>query len=458
MPRGAVEASNAAARRIGAPVATALVVANMVGTGIFVTSGYLAQSLGNVWLVLGVWLGGGALAMCGATAYAELGAMMPRAGGEYIYLSRAFHPAVGFLSGWVSLWVGFSAPIAAAAMAAAEYASVVMPGLAVRPAAVAIIVLFTSVHMASVRWGARVQMLLTVLKVALVVLFVAFAFTWGRGSWSAFGEAPRAVAPGTLAVAFVWVAFAYSGWNAAAYLAGELREPGRTLPRALLGGALLVTLLYVALNVAFFYAMSPEELGARPEVVAEVAAAALFGESVGQGLAGCIALALVSSVSAMCMAGPRVYAAMAEDGLFFRSARARGPSGAPALSSVLQGALAVGLVLSATFEGLLTYVGFTLSAFAALTVSGALVLRLREPELERPYRAFAWPLSAVCFVLVSLWSVVWSIAEKPLSAVFGALTLLGGLAAYALWSRSTPRATALGRKPPSGVSPRRSPG
>jgi APA family basic amino acid/polyamine antiporter len=233
----------------------------------------------------------------------------------------------------------------------------------------------------------------------------------------------------------VLTAFAYSGWNAAAYLAGELREPGRTLPRALLFGTGLVTLLYLALNVSFFFALPPAALGAKPEIVAEVAANALFGERVSGVLAACIALALVSSVSAMVMAGPRVYLAMAEDGLFFRSAKQRSRGGAPAFSIALQGALAVGLVITTTFEGLITYAGFTLSAFAALTVIGAAVLRVREPFALRPYRAFAWPLPALCFVALSVWSVAFSIAARPLAALGGALTLASGLVAYALWSR-----------------------
>jgi APA family basic amino acid/polyamine antiporter len=366
--------------------------------------------------------------------YAELGAMMPRAGGEYVYLSRAFHPKVGFLSGWVSLWVGFSAPIAAAAMAAANYARVVLPGLPVRFGAAALIVLLSLLHMASVTWGARAQTFFTVLKVALVGLFVCAALTIGRGSWSHFSLLPSAPRPSSLAVAVVLTAFAYSGWNAAAYLAGELRAPGRTLPRALLFGTGLVTLLYLGLNVAFFFALPPAALGAKPEIVAEVAASALFGERVSGALAACIALALVSSVSAMVMAGPRVYLAMADDGLFFRSAKRRTRGGAPAFSIGLQGALAVGLAVTTTFEGLITYAGFTLSAFAALTVVGAAVLRVHEPFALRPYRAFAWPLPAVCFLAVALWSVAFSIAERPLAALGGALTIVSGLVAYSLWS------------------------
>lgn len=437
---GAASTQGSDARKIGAATATALVVANMVGTGIFVTSGYLAKTLGDPWLLLSVWLIGGLFALCGATVYAELGAMMPRAGGEYVYLSRAFHPVVGFLSGWVSLWVGFSAPIAAAATACALYASAVLPLPSVRVAAAALVVASSSLHMTSVTWGARAQTWLTLLKCALLLVFVGAAFTFGEGSFTHFARIHEP-APGALAAALVYVAFSYSGWNAAAYIAGELSDPGRSLPRALLFGTLAVTVLYVALNVAFVYALPLDALGERPELVSETASSALFGPELGRVVAACVALLLVSSVSAMVMAGPRVYLAMAEDGLFFRSLSRRRPGGAPLRSVALQGALSVLLVLTASFEALITYVGFTLSAFSALTILAAVRLRRVAPHAQRPYRAQAWPLSALAYVLLSAYIVVFSIVERPVVALAGALTLLGGLAAYFLWKGPGGRAS-----------------
>jgi APA family basic amino acid/polyamine antiporter len=420
---------------LGPFAATSLVVASMVGTGVFVTSGYLAQTLGDPRWALALWLVGGLLALSGATVYAELGAMMPRAGGEYVYLSQAFHPSVGFLSGWVSLWVGFSAPIAAAATACAEYARVVLPLPSTRITASLLIALLSVLHMTSRVWGARAQTVMTSLKVGAVLAFVLAVLSMGSGSSAHFSSARSAPSLATLGTGLVYVAFAYSGWNAAAYIAGELERPERTLPRALLFGTAFVTLLYLLLNVALFYALPASDVES-PELMTTLAASAAFGSDVGGWVAGAIALLLLSSISAMVMTGPRVYAAMAEDGLFFRSLERTNRGGAPARSVALQWGLATLLAITTSFEALITYVGFTLSAFSALTVLGAMVLRRRMPNAERPYRALAWPLSPLAFIALATWMVASSIAERPSIALAGALTLLVGLAVYGLWNRT----------------------
>lgn len=424
----------AAARALGLRGATALVVANMVGTGVFVTSGFMARELGSAAAVLAMWVVGGAFALSGATVYAELGAMMPRAGGEYVYLARAFHPAVGFLSGFVSLLVGFSAPIAASAMACASYASAAWPLLPVKATAALLIVALSAVHMLDVLWGARVQVVLTAMKVALVAAFVALGITIGEGSWAHFSLGRAVPGASAAAVSLVFVAFAYSGWNAAAYVAGELREPSRTLPLALLVGTGIVIALYLGLNVAFFYAAEPNALAADPEVVADIAARALFGDRVARAMSTLIALGLVSSVSAMVMAGPRVTMAMAEDGLFFRAFARRSRGGAPFVSIGAHGALSLALLFTATFESLLTYIGFTLSAFSALTVLGAMRLRAREPEADRPYRAALWPLTPALFVALATFLVAFSIRERPVVAAAGLGTLALGLLLYSAWA------------------------
>jgi basic amino acid/polyamine antiporter, APA family len=409
--------------------ATALVVANMIGTGIFTMTGLLSGQLGDPYWILGVWLVGGLLAMCGADVYGELGAMMPRAGGEYIYLSRAFHPAAGFLSGWVSLIVGFSAPVAASAIAFGSYVHAAIPAVPRTLAAVVLITLITVLHMASVRWGSRIQTAFTVMKVGLLLTLVVGGLAFGRGSFEHLAAGTGSQQPGQLAVALVFVSFAYSGWNGAAYIAGELKDPGKNLPRALLGGTSIVVFLYLALNLVFFYAAPPKALSAGVEV-GDIAARALFGPTVGSIVSLLIALALVSSVSAMIMAGPRVYMAMAEDGLFFRAFARRGAGGAPWASVVLQGAIALVLALTATFEQLLVYIGFTLSLFAALTVLAAFVLRRREPDAERPYRARGWPVTPILFLGLSLWMAVFSIKSRPVESLAGLATLAIGLGLY----------------------------
>jgi APA family basic amino acid/polyamine antiporter len=424
----------------------ALVVASMIGTGVFTTTGLLLGSLGSPLVVLAVWAVAGLLALCGAAVYAELGAMMPRAGGEYVYLSRAFHPAVGFLSGWIGLLVGFTAPAAAAALAFGRYVHTVAPALPQKPLALALIVALTAVHMVDVKFGARLQSMLTGLVVLLIVAFIAGAVASGRGDWANLtatvaGVASRPAATGAslisagaLAIGLVYVSYAYFGWNAAAYVAGELRDPARALPRALVAGTGLVTALYVALNVVFLWSAPPSALSGHIEV-ADIAARALFGPRGAVLLSSLVALALAGSVSAFMMSGPRIAVAMAQDGLFFSALGRVGPRGAPTAAVALQGALALVVVATATFDPILVYVGFTLTISAGATVVAAFVLRRREPHAERPHRALGWPVSGLLFVASAIFMTGYAIADRPRESAAGLLTLLAGGVAYALWRR-----------------------
>ena len=438
-PGGAAGGSRT--RPLGTAHGAALVVASMIGTGVFTTTGMLLGSLRSPWLVLAVWAAAGLLALCGAAVYAELGAMMPRAGGEYVYLSRAFHPAVGFLSGWIGLLVGFTAPTAAAALAFGRYVHAVAPAWPQKPLALALIVVLTAVHMSDVRFGARLQAILTGLVVCLIVVFIAGAVASGRGDWANLAAPPTgagptagAVSAGALALGLVYVSYAYFGWNAAAYVAGELRDPTRAVPRALVAGTALVTALYVALNVVFLWAAPPAALSGQIEV-AHVAARALFGARGAALLSSLVALALAGSVSAFMMSGPRIAVAMAQDGLFFRALARVGTRGAPAAAVALQGALALAVVATATFEPILVYVGFTLTVSAGATVVGAFVLRHREPTADRPHRALAWPLSGLLFLTSAVFMTGYAIHDRPRESGAGLLTLVAGGVAYALWRR-----------------------
>lgn len=429
-------------RRLGMTAATAMVVANMIGFGVFTSTGFMVPNL-QAEPILFNWMLGGLLALCGAAAYAELGTMMPRVGGEYVYLSKAYHPAVGFLSGWVSLIAGFSAPIAGAALVFGKYLHAVVPWLPDRAAALALIVTTTVLHMFDVALGSRVQTGFTVLKVALVVGFIAGGFTVGNGDWANLETAMPGASDSVLAPAFwislVYVSFSYSGWNAAAYVAGEIENPARVLPRALLLGTGIVTALYLSLNLVFLYAAPAEALAGKDEI-GYVAAVHLFGEQAGRWLSTIIALALVSAVSAMVMAGPRVYTAMAEDGLFFRSMARRTRRGAPLFSVILQGALAVLLVLLSTVRELIQYIGFTLSLFAALTVLGVFVLRARMPDAPRPYRTLGWPVTPALFVALSLWMAVHLVRGQPgPTLIGGGITIGSGLLVYFIWQRTSSR-------------------
>jgi APA family basic amino acid/polyamine antiporter len=418
--------------------AIALVVANMIGVGIFTSTGYMAAGLGGGAPILIGWLVGGVLALCGAAVYGELGAMMPRAGGEYVYLSESFAPWLGFLSGWVSLVVGFSAPVAAAANAFGSYLGKTAAWIDPTVAGVLLIVVITGMHTISVVLGARVQTFFSLLKVGLIVFFIVAGLLFGDGDFSGLsaGAGTEAITTSAFAVSLVYISFSYSGWNAAAYVASEIERPERNLPLALLIGTAIVTALYMGLNVVFLYAAAPAEMmGPNGPIkeVGELAATNLFGTEAGRLLSLLIAIALVSSVSAMMMAGPRVYMAMSEDGVFFRALARRNAGGAPVFSVLLQGALAVFLLLIARFDQLVNYIGFTLSIFATLTVIGAFVLRVKRPDVPRPYRTLGWPVTPVLFIALNVWMVYFLVKQKPIESAAGAATLIAGGLVFFLW-------------------------
>jgi APA family basic amino acid/polyamine antiporter len=416
--------------------AGALVVGSMVGTGVFTTSGFLLQELGSRWAVLLVWVVAGALALAGATVYAELGAMLPRVGGEYVYLSRAFHPLVGFLAGFVSLVAGFAAPMAAGASAFGRYLEAAWPGAPGALAGYALLLAVTALHARDVAAAGRLQALITGLNMVAIVAFtvlVGLAVATGHGAPAAAVPAQLpAPSAGGFAVGLVFVSYAYFGWNAAAYVAGELRAPQRTLPRVLIAGCALVTALYVVLNAVVLAAVPLDRAAGKLEI-AHLAAAESLGPTAARLLSLLIALVLAGSVSALGMTGARVCVAMAEDGLFFRAFARRNKASTPSVAVILQGALALLLALTATFESLLVYVGFTLSLSAAATVVGAMVLRRAQPAAARPFRAPAWPLIPLSFVALSIWITIHAVARRPLASLAGAATLVIGILLYSLW-------------------------
>lgn len=419
-------------RQLGTPAATMLVVASMVGTGIFTTTGLLVRDLHAPGAVLAAWAVGGVLAACGALSYAELGAALPRNGGEYQLLGRIYHPAVGFVAGVVSLVVGFAAPLAASALAFGHYLSAIFPGVRPAASAVVLVLALSALHATHVRLGGWALTAAACLEVALTAAFIAAGL--GRGEPSRLlveSAAPgSAVGSPAFAVALVYVAFAYSGWNGAVYVAGEVTDPARTVPRALLIGTSAVAVLYLALNVVFLSAAPAAELAGVVEV-GHVAAVRLFGAQAGRWMSALVALVLASSVSALLMAGPRVCERMGRDHPALEVLAWRTRHGGPAVAVALQAALAVAMIATASFGALLRYIGFTLSLVAALTVAGVVVLRRREPELERPYRAWGYPVTPLLFVAMSGWMGVHALVEVPASALAGLGTLLGALALYA---------------------------
>ena len=421
-------------RRLGVLTATLVVVASMIGTGVFTTAGLLLDEIGSPGTVLLAWLVGGVIALCGALSYGELAACIARNGGEYRFLTETYHPAVGFVAGWVSLVVGFSAPIAASALAFGKYLHALVPALPPIASGVVLILLLSVLHAGRVTAGAWVQNGFAAAKLLLILVFVAGA-AWvlpasTAGHLSVSGA--EMTAPG-FAVGLIFVSFAYSGWNGAAYLSGEIRRPSRNLPLALGLGTAVVVVLYVALNAVFLLGTSPQQLAGTVEA-GHVAAVSIFGEGAGTVLSSLIALALVSSVSAMIMVGPRVYEAMGEDYVALRFLRLRPGGGGPAASIALQTSFAVVMLLTLSFDSLLMYIGFTLSASAALTVAGVFVHRRRKPSVTRPYRTWGYPATPVAFVLFACWMILHSLSQRPVEAALGGATVAVGLLLY-FWVR-----------------------
>jgi len=430
------------AKRLGVIAATAIVVANMIGTGVFTSTGFQAIGLHDAGTILVVWVVGGVLALCGAACYAELGAMMPRVGGEYVYLREGLHPLVGVMSGWASVLAGFSAPIAVSSMAFAKYTAAIWPSLADPTSqqllAIGLIVAMTVLHSFSTVLGGRVQTVFTAAKTLLIVTFILAGFSAGSGSTAHFASQAGGLSniwTAAFGISLMYVSFAYSGWNAAAYIAGEIDRPEKSVPRALLYGTGLVMLLYVLLNVLFIYALPIDTLahgdGGGPIVeVGDASARALFGPRAGQMLSTLIALALVSSVSAMVMAGPRVYAAMAEDGALPKTLARRSHGGAPAWSVVVQGALAIAITMTGRFDQIVRYVGFTLTIFAALTCIAMLVMRRTRPDMPRPFKTFGYPITPLVFIAGSIWIAYSQIKLYPTESLYGVGTLVFGVVAY----------------------------
>lgn len=413
----------------------------MVGTGVFTTSGFLLGDLRSAPAVLAAWLLGGLLALAGALSYAELVASLPENGGEYRLLGKIYHPSVGFASGVASLVVGFAAPTAASALAFGQYLHALQPEIPERSLAVALILGLCALHAWRVTLGGRVQDALTLFKIALIVGFVAVGgLALREPSRLLSGE--RTLADATLSPAFavslIWVTFAYSGWNAATYVAGELRDPARSLPRALVAGTALVTVLYLGVNAVFLAGAPPERLHGVLEV-GHVAAVELLGPRAGSALSLVIAFGLVSTVGALVMTGTRVLEAMGRDHAALALLARRATGGGPFVAVWVQGGIAVALALTASFETLISYIGVTLSFFAALTVLGVIVLRVRAPGLARPYRAWGYPVTPLAFVLLMGWSIARSCGERPVAALAGLGTIVVGALSYRVIARRAVR-------------------
>jgi APA family basic amino acid/polyamine antiporter len=445
-------------RRLGPFDAAAIIIANVIGGGILFRSPAVAAAIPDATWFLLAWIGGGLLAFMGAMAYAELAALRPKAGGEYVYLREAFGPLAGFLTGWTSFVAGFSGAMAASAVFLIITMDRFIPGIANGTpllaipipltasaitfsihtlAASAVVIIAALIHIRGVGPGRMASNVLTTLKVLALVVFIGFGLTAGTGSPSNLTQVAGPVTMTGLLFAFIPVMFTYSGWNAASYMAEEIRDPGRNVPRALMLGTAAVVAIYALINVLYLYVIPIGELatlGGRS--ILDVVGDRLLGERAGDIMAVVAVISLVAGINAWTFAGPRVYFAMARDNAFFKSAARVHPKyKTPAASIIAQAALTIVLILTGSLDSIANYVGFAITLFAGTAVAAVFVLRAREPNAPRPFKALGYPWTPAIFVLVSAAIVVNAFYSDPRVSFTGTLIILAGIPLYYFFTR-----------------------
>jgi len=424
-------------RSVSAIVATTIVVADMIGVGVFTSLGFQVKDLPSGFSILLLWVVGGLVALCGVFSYSELGAMFPRSSGEYNFLSRAYHPAFGFLAGWVSATVGFAAPVALAAMAFGEYAKSVVPGASPMVLALGMVWIVSLIQLTGVKHSSTFQLISTLLKVVLIVAFLTAGFVIGTPqpvSFAPSGAAFAQVVSAPFAISLVFVMYSFSGWNAATYIIGEMDSPQQSLPRALLAGTLIVMVLYVALNAVFLHTAPIDKLAGQLDV-ASISGRYIFGDVGGHIVAAMICIGLISSISAMMWIGPRVMMTMGEDIPAIKLFARKSDNGAPAYAILFQLAVATLMMLTRSFEAVLDFIQFSLLFCSFFTVLGVIKLRITHPDLPRPYRALGYPITPLVFLLVTAFMMYYLLTERPLQAFLGMLIMISGLLIYAIFHK-----------------------
>jgi APA family basic amino acid/polyamine antiporter len=413
--------------------ATCLVVANMVGVGVFTSVGYQIAGGLTPFVILILWLVGGVCAFCGGVAYAELAAALPRSGGEYHFLTRIFHPSVGFLAGWVSITAGFAAPVAVGAIAFGNYIHRIRPALGALPLAFAALVFITVVMLVSAtlrKWFQNVSTSLSFLAILVFLGIGFFAPAHGSALVPQAGDTARLFSPG-FATSLIYVMFAYAGWNASTYVTAEVRNPSRNVPLSMALGTVIVTVLYIAMNAIFLRAAPAAELSGQNEV-GLIAGTHVFGVAGGKWMALLIAAGLLAHIGSMQWIGPRVTATMGEDTRVLRPFSIVNTGGIPIYATLAQTAIAAFMLATGSFKSVLTYVQFTITLCSALVVIGVFVLRVREPNLPRPVRAWGYPVTPAIFLIVNGWMLWHVFAENPKESLAGLGTILSGLVVFYL--------------------------
>lgn len=432
--------------------ALAIVIANMVGTGVFTSLGFQLATLQSGFALIMLWVVGGVIAVCGALSYAELGAALPRSGGEYNFLGRIYHPSAGFVSGWVSSTIGFSAPVALAAMTFGAYTtSSILPDASEtvrawieRGLAVGLIISLTLVHTRKRRTSGAFQTLFTAIKVA-VILVISVAGLALVSEYQPVSLLPRAgdtaaLTSSAFAVSLIYVSYAYTGWNVATYLTDELEQPQRSLPRVLFAGAFGVMLLYILLNAVFLVTTPMDKMVGEVEV-GVIAARHVFGQTGALFTGAVLGVLLISTVSAMTIAGPRVLQMVGQDIKAFRFLAKTNSDGMPTTGVLVQSGLALIFVATATFDQVLVFAGFTLALNSLLAVAGLFVLRIREPKLERPFKVPFFPIVPIVYLVLTIWTLVYVAIERPQEVAVSAVLIGVGIAIYLISrDRSAPTA------------------
>ena len=419
--------------KLGLITITSFVIANMIGTGVFTSLGFQLGGINSVFALLMLWIIGGLIALCGSLVYGELGAAMPRSGGEYHYLSQIYHPSVGFLSGWISITIGFAAPVALASMALGSYTNKVFPEVPAIGVAIGTLAVITAIHSWDVKTGSRFQNVFTLFKVLLILIFIICGFVLTpdlqnitilpqESTW-------KEIFSPAFAVSLIYVSYAYSGWNASAYIASEIDNPQKRLPKSLLFGTIIVTVLYVLLNFTFLKTAPATEMMGQVEV-GYISANHIFGMTGGNIMGMLISILLVSSISSMVFVGPRVSQVMGEDTKILKFLSFKSTRGVPFYAVILQSAISLIFILTGSFEQVLTYAGFTLNMFTFLTVVGLFIHRYKFKNIERPYKTWGYPVVPIIFIGLMLWTMYFLLTERTMESLFGLGTIFSGFIIY----------------------------
>jgi len=426
--------------KVSTVTATAIAVADMIGIGVFTSLGFQIRDLPSGFSLIALWVVGGITALCGALAYAELAAAMPRSGGEYNFLSRVYHPALGFMAGWVSATVGFAAPIALAAMAFGSYFEGIWPGAPPLLLGLAVAWIVSLVHLSGIRHSSRFQNVSTAIKVALIVAFIIAGFAFGSPQPISFAPSAKDfgyIASAPFAIGLVFVMYSYAGWNATTYILSEVHEPQTTLPRSILVATLTVLVLYVGLNAVFLYTTPLDKMAGQIDV-ALIAGKQIFGEAGGRIVGALICIGLVSAISAMTWIGPRVTAVMGEDFPLLRIFSRTTAGGVPATAILFQLGIVTLMLATQSFEAVLDFIQFSLTCCSFLTVLGVIVLRITQPSLPRPYRVWGYPFVPVVFLMVTAFMMYYLVTQRPAQALAGLGIMAAGLVIYAITLRWAP--------------------